>query len=454
MKKALIIGLTTLSLFGTVLAEDEEVPINESEETKEVVEELKKAENANTTIEASCISSFRVYNNTSQTVTIHNAQDIDVIVSGSYSYTYGECGTPVQYSVEGEYKLNDGSSATCSYKADGTRNYPEKDGTVESIGLTALCGNEEKSAEIKSFTETQYKYSGWSNSGNPKEYVYGLKIKATSPEGVLAGAEFTLSDKDGNVMQDMSGNDAIITTDENGEATIYLFAGYNYFVKETKTNEKWSIHNGEIVVNNTNATVVKTSEFALNKFEEYYSITFENQLSDSERELQENLASKQEELSKWKETTLANIEKTYNGVDKSNFNENAIKESLVLKQQAIDELNAYVEKIDAELEDDLRNEKEVNFVFDLGGFEKSLNALSGHWLHWALLVIFILGFVLHFIYNKHLIIDLLIIPGVVLYLKDICTLSKVFIVGLGITCVLFTLLEIILSKKTKDFSEN
>ena len=441
MKKILITSLIALSFFGAVKAEGDEELISEKEEIKEVVEE------------PTCKSSFRVYNNTSQTVIIHNAQDIDTVPSGSYSYTYGECGTPVQYSVDGEYKLNDGSSATCSYKADGTRNYPSTNGAVESIGLTALCGNEEKSVEIKSFTNTQYKYSGWSNSGNPKEYVYGLKLKATNPTGNMKDVEFTLTDKEGNIMQDMSGKDAVITTDENGEATIYLYAGYSYFVKETKTDEKWSILNGDIIINNTNATVVKADEFALNKFEEYYSITFENQISEAEKEIQEKISAKKEELKTWQKQKLASIEQIFNDVDKSNYNENAVKESVELKQQTIEELNAYVEKIEGEIEEAIRSEKEMNFIYDLGDYETTLEDMNGHWVHWALLGLVLLCFGLHFVFNKHLMIDLFIIPGIVLYLRDICNLSKVFLVGIAVSSLLFTFLEIILSKKMQNVSE-
>lgn len=454
MKKVIATSFALLSLFGTVLAEDDEVPINNKEETKEVVDTESDKGTEKETEKPTCKSSFRVYNNTSQTVTIYNQQDIDVIVSGSYSYTIGECGTPVKYSVEGEYKLADGSMASCSYKAAGTRNYPDENGAVESIGLTALCGNEEKTAEIKSFTNTQYKYSGWSNASTPTEYVYGLKLKATNPNGPMKDVEFTLSDKNGTVMKDMSGREIVLTTDENGEATVFLYAGYDYVIRETKIDDKWSIQNGDIIVNNTNATVVKASDFALNKFEEYYSITFENQMSEAEEKLQENLKAKQEELTAWKEKTLKQVEDIYNSIDMSDFNENSIKESVALKQEAVEKLNTYVEEQESSLEESLRAGKEITFVYDLGGFEKSLNSLSGHWFHWIIMACFLLGFGLHFIFNKHLIIDLLLLPAGYLYFNDICMLSKVFFVGLIISCVLFTILEIILGKKNKEVSEN
>lgn len=424
MKKAILAGIATLSLFGFVSAED-----------KPEIQE-----------EPVCRSSFRVYNNTSQTVIVHNAQDVDVIPSGSYSYTYGECGSPVQYSVEGDYKLADGSSATCSYKAIGTRKYPMENGAVESIGLTALCGNEEKTAEIKSFTDTIYKYSGWSK-GSPKDYIYGLKIKATTPDGVLKDTEFTLTNKDGKVMQDITGQDAIVKTDEKGEATVYLYAGYSYFVKESKIDTKWSIKNGEIIVNSTNATVVKADEFSKEKIEEYYSLTFENQMSEEEEALQEKLTTKKQELSDFKEKTLNEIEKIYSENDTSEYNENAFKEAKALKEQTLDELNKYVDKYENKLEQELRDGIEPAYKFDLNEFETTLKQLSGHWFHWIVLALSIVMFGLHFVYNKHMLINLLLAPTIYLFIKDICMLSKIFLVISIVECILFTVLEIVLNKK-------
>lgn len=427
MKRALITGLTALSLFGIINAE---------EPTEAPVQEM------------TCRSSFRVYNNTSQTVIIHNAQDIDTVPSGSYSYVYGECGSPVEYSVEGEYKLADGSSATCSYKAAGTRTFPTENGAIESIGLTALCGNEEKVVEVKSFTDTIYKYSNWSK-GDPKEYIYGLKIKATSPNGVLANTEFILSDKNGTVMTDVTGQDAIITTDDKGEATVYLYAGYSYFIKESKVDSKWSILNGEIVVESTNATVLKADEFAPDKVEEYYLITFENQMSADEEKLQENLSAKRKELTEFKETTLKKIDSIYKDKDDTAYNKNAYKKAKTLKEEITQELNNYIDEIDNNLEEDLRNEKEVSFKFNLGDYETALNKLNGHWYHWVILGLTILMLGLHFIYNKHMMINILLIPTFVLYINDICKLSQIFFIISIVECCFFTILEVVLNKKEK-----
>lgn len=404
--------------------------------------------------EKSCRSSFRVYNNTSQTITVNNGADVDTVPSGSYSYTWGDCGTPVLYSAKGTFVNRTGVERTCSYKSEGEWIYPDEDGKIESISITSICDNGEKSGiEIQSFANTKQKLSKWSNAKDPKKYAYGVAITATYNGEPLEGVQFTVTDSKNIIIKDIYNQEAVKTTNKKGEVRFYLYAGYSYLISQTGVNEKYSIQNGEIVLDSANATILEMAKFKESAIEEYLKIEFKNDFSDEEL-LTLSLVEKEiDNINSWKVEKETELRNFFNYFDYSKYNENEQKEIHDIEEKANQDLEELTNSYLKNVEYSVRNKEETKYTFEITKYKELIQNVTPHWEHWILVAIIIVCFVLNFIFNKHLLISLLIFAGLFILYIDYCQKSLIFFIILAIICVVFIVLGFVVDNDEEEIDE-
>lgn len=462
LKKLNKILLCSLMLFSMPIAEENELiePINETQEETPVIEEtteeteilsetpVKKTTNNTDDLVFNCRSSVRIYNNTSQTITIYNGPDTDVIESGSFSYTFGECGTTVEYNAEGTFPVKDGSEKVCSVKSDGVLKYPEEEGTYEDISITSLCGDS-TSIEINSLSNVDIKnLSKVAIAQNPESYVYGIEITAKYEDKYLEGISFSAV-RNGIIAKDVFGNEATTTTNSDGKAYLYLFAGYTYSIEQSDTNDVYSIVNGEITVDSTNATVLAKNGFEINNIEEYTKITFKNGLSEKELQIRANIESERNNLYKWKETQINKIKEVYNQVDFSKYNTKQLSQLEDVLNSEYVSLDSVVKQYEDKIDNNIRNDIKSDYQYSLDQFKNNL-AITPHWQHWLIIVVLALSLVLHFIFNKHLLIDLTILLGIGILAIDYCKMSLIL---LGVLVAINLIITLIGLKVDTDYEE-
>lgn len=409
----------------------------------------------NLTFAEECKSSFRIYNNTSETIIINNGEDVDTVPSGSYSYTWGACGMPVLYSAEGTYVTRSGGQKTCSYKSEGEWNYPSKNGVYESISITSICENEgETGIEIESFTNTTAKYAEWSKSSDPDKYAYGLEIHAYYKGEPLADVQFTITNKKNVIIKDVFGVEAINKTDKNGVVRFYLFAGYNYIVSQTKVNEKYSIQNGEIHMDSANGTILESKNFNKDNIEKYLEISFDNGLSDKEMGILNKIENEKAYIEIWKNDQKNKIEEEFNKIDYSVYNDAQITKIKDIKDEAYKDLEetskAYIQNI----ESNVRKGLEGDYLFSCASYLAKVKGIIPHWEHFIIIGLAIVAAILHFIFNRHLLIDTTILAGAYILYIDYCRLSAIYLGILVAICGIFTILGAIFDNKEYNEGEN
>lgn len=404
--------------------------------------------------EKTCRSSFKVYNNTSQTIIVNNDSDIDTVPSGSYSYTWGDCGTPVLYSAEGTFTSRTGVTRTCSYKSEGEWIYPDENGKIESISITSICDNGEKSGiEVQSFANIKQKLSKWSNSSNPKKYAYGVEITATYNGEPLNGVQFTVTNSKNIIVKDIYDQEAVKATNDKGCVRFYLYAGYSYLISQTGVEGKYSIQNGEIVLDSANATILDINDFKESSIDEYLKIEFKNDLSDKELLTLSLIEKETDNINSWKSKNITELNKFFTDFDYSKYNANERNKIHKIEEAANQEIENLTNEYLKNVEYSVRNEKEVSYSFDMMKYKKMIQDVTPHWEHWLLVALIIVCFVLNFIFNKHLLIGASVFIGILILCLDYCQKSLIFFIILSVVCLVFILLGVFVDNDEAEIDE-
>lgn len=305
------------------------------------------------------------------------------------------------------------------------------------------------SEEPVTLTSDEIEIDSISNSNN----VYELAITIRYDNSLMSDIIVSLKNENGETVNDIYNKNAITTTSDIGKAYFYLNAGEKYFITISDNDDKYSIINGSYEITENNPTILNKDSFEIDDIKKYYEISINLGLSDKEIELQKTIKEKTEQINSWKQDKINTINAIYNGLDFSKYNEAQLIELNNIKEEELQKLESVANEYKNKIENSVRNDEELYLTYEVTTFSEKLNNVTPHYYHWFIVCFIAISLVLHFIFNKHVLINFTILPSVIIMYLDNCNMSKTLLIVHAGVCIVFTIIGLIFDSKYEEEGE-
>lgn len=330
---------------------------------------------------------------------------------------------------------------------------------TEKISIKEEAGNyasvEKTDAYLNALTKEQFEQNNMEYS-NQKRFFYGLEVSAIYNGKPIPGVTYSILDSKGNnVVNDIYGREATGQTDSDGKLKFLLVGNADYVVRQMSIDEKYDIYKGEVKIDVGKPSIAEKGEdFAENQIVNYVKVTFVNDISDEEISMLALIEGEKTRIKGWREEVVSEINEIFNNIDTLKHNEEELKKLEAIRVGEIAKLDEVVNQYLEMAEGKMRFGERVDCRYTLEPYKARLATIHGHWEHWIILSLVFISAILHFFFNKHMLINIIDVAGIIVLAFDICLMSVLFLGLLVILNMIFTFIGSISDNNYEEVKED
>lgn len=315
-----------------------------------------------------------------------------------------------------------------------------------------VCASVESTdAYLNALTKEQFEQNKMEYS-NQKRFFYGLEVSAVYDGKPIPDVTYSILDSKGNnVVTDIYGREATGKTDSQGKVKFLLVGNSDYVVRQMSIDEKYDIYKGEVKVEVGKPSIAeKGKDFAENQIVNYMRVTFVNDISDEEVSMLALIEGEKDRIRAWRDDVVDEINEIFNNIDTLKHNDAELASLEAIRVDEIGRLDEITDQFLNIAEGKMRFGERVECRYTLEPYKARLATIHGHWEHWIILSLVLVSCILHFFFNKHMLINSIDLVGVVVLSFDICVMSVAF---LGLLVIVNMILTFIGSMNDNNFEE-